>query len=97
MLKYGIANSSGDGLGYHGVERLGVLDGAILGTSGECIRNFDGGDQLIFGENIVIGIASGGDGENAARRTGIAFHLVCENTNVKNAGREGIELAVPWF
>ena len=62
MLKYSIANSYGDGLGEHGVEGLGVLDGAIVGMSGECVCDVDGGYRLIFGENITVGIASGGDG-----------------------------------
>ena len=36
-------NSSGDGLGEHGVEGLIVLDGAIVGTSGKCVCNIDRG------------------------------------------------------
>ena len=44
LLKDGITNSSIDGLVEHGVEVLGVLYGTIVGTSGECVRNFDGGD-----------------------------------------------------
>ena len=57
MLKYGIANSFGDGLGEHSVEGLGVLDGAIVGINGECVRDVDGGYRLIFGENTAIGFA----------------------------------------
>ena len=57
LFKYDIANIFGDGLGENGVEGLGVLDGAIVGINGECVRDVDGGYRLIFGENTAIGFA----------------------------------------
>ena len=80
-------NSSGDGLGEHGVEGLGVLDVAIVSTSSECVRDVDGGDRLVFGENISIGIASSGYRYNAVRRDGVPFHLVCANVDINDEGR----------
>ena len=67
LLKYGITNISCDGLVEHGIEGLIVLNGAIVGTSGKCVRSVGGVDWLIFGDNIVIGISSCGDGEDAMR------------------------------
>ena len=66
-------NISGEVLGEHGIGCLGVLDGIIVGTIGEYVRNIYGGDRLIFSENITIGDASGGDKEGAVRRDGVPF------------------------
>ena len=90
-------NSSGEKIGAHDVEGLGFLDGAIVGTSGKFVRDIDRGYQLIFGENIVIFVASGGDREDAVRRDGIPFHLFCVNSNVNNEGRGAFDLSVPRF
>ena len=57
LLEDGITNGPSDRLGDYGVERLGVLDDAIIVTSGECVRNVGGGYKLIFGDNIAISIA----------------------------------------
>ena len=83
----GIVNSSGDVIGEHDKEGLGVLDVAIVITSGECVHDIDGGDRLVFGENISIGIASSGYRYNAVRRDGVPFHLVCANVDINDEGR----------
>ena len=95
FLKDGIENSHNGVLGEHGIEGLGVLYVAIVGTSGKCVRDIDIGDRLVFSENIAICIASAGKWEDAVRRNGVPFHLACVNSNVNNEVREGLDLDVP--
>ena len=97
LLKVSIVNNSGDGLGDHGVERLWVLDGAILGMGNECIHNVGKREWLVLSEDGVIGISSSGYREYAARRGCVPFRLVHTNTNVGNEWCEGLKFSVPWF
>ena len=52
---------------------------------------------MIFSENITIGIASGEDKEDAVRRDGITFYLVCANANVDDEVGRGFNLTVTGF
>ena len=89
MLEDGIANIYGDRFGEHGVEGLGVMDDRIISTSGECVCNVGGEDILIFGDNIAIGLASGGYEQDSVRPDGITFQLVCMNAKFRpSADRE---------
>ena len=45
----------------------------------------------------MIGVAFGGDREDAVRRDGIPFQLVCEDASVNDEEREGFYLDIPWF
>ena len=58
-----------------------------------CLRR----DSLVFGEDVSILIASGGDREYAVSRGGVPFHLVHVNVNVEDSLWGGFDLDVPQF
>ena len=64
---------------------------------GEFVLDVGRGDLLIFSENIAIGIASSGDGEDSVRRGGVTFYLVRANANVDDEGGKVFNLPVPRF
>ena len=97
LLKDGIRNSFGDGLGEHVIEWLVFSNITIMSTSGQCVCNVGGGDWLIFGDITASGIASSGDGEDAVRRNGIPFHLLCLNGKNDDEWREYFDFDVPPF
>ena len=68
------------------------MGGAILGVSGECVRDVDRGYQLIFGENIGIGVASGGDREDSVRLNSVPFCIVCKKLDITNEERDNFQL-----
>ena len=63
--------------------------------SGECVRDVDRGYQLIFGENIGIGVASGGDREDSVRLNSVPFCIVCEKLDITDEERDNFNLTVP--
>ena len=73
------------------------MGGAIVSMGNEFIRGVGGQDWLVFGEDVLIGIVSGGYGEYAVMRSGVLFHLVCENENIDNKLWEGFDLYIPQF
>ena len=94
MLGDVLVNGSGDGLGTHGVERLGVLYCVIFSTSSECVHYVGRVDRLIFSENVAIGVASGGYRYDAMGRDGVPFYLFSADGNVDDERGKGFNLTV---
>ena len=84
LFEDGITDIYGDILGEHGVELLLVMDFLIFVTGNECIQDVGRGYSLVFGEDVSIVIASGGDREYVLSRGGVPFYLVHVNTNVED-------------